>query len=218
MRLISSSVVGLVMHPLLGKLVVQGGEPVGWGCERSVPDASSYKYAPYPPPAVSADKMSSAQLLELEQGCKSMLVAWMINQGAKSEHPFCAVFDAHNKLIFRVNQIVSRHGKACLVLIFHTRHRIHTKDFPEMFWYANKIHSVCVEQYAMSPTTLLLNAYYKSAAEGGGFGVSAISRPTTTSRPRRRAPTVSRLQPLGSSSYPPLSSSLSLSDAPPPPS
>jgi hypothetical protein len=77
-----------------------------------------------------------------------------------------------------------------------------------MFWYANKIHSVCVEQYAMSPTTLLLNAYYKSAAEGGGFGVSAISRPSPTSRPRRRAPptAASRLhQALGSSSYPPLS-------------
>ena len=184
MRLISSSVVGMVMHPLLGRLVLQRGVPVGWGCERPIPDSASYKYAPYPSPAASTDNMPSEQLQQLEQGCKSLLVTWMMNQGTKSEHPFCAVFDMQSKQIFRVNQIVSRHGKACLVLIFHTKHRIHTKDFPEMFWYANKIHSVCVEQYAMSPTTLLLNAYFKTPAEGGGFGVSAISRPT--SRPRRR--------------------------------
>lgn len=152
------------------------GAAVGWGCNQIVPDPHSFQYAQAPPPAASMAAMPITDLRRLESMSKLLIVDWMVDRGAKFEHPFCSVFDIRSHLIYPINQIVSMHGRPCLVLIFHTLKRIPTKDHPEMFWYANRIHTVCVEQYAISPTTILLNAYYKNLSRGLDVGLSAISR------------------------------------------
>lgn len=175
-RVFSSSVSGIVFHPMLVKLDMREGIVVGWACN-AIPEGGLHNYTcthlgirapelimPYP------------DLVRLRMASRTALMDWLMWRGVSIEHPACALFDSRDRKLYCVNMLAKKHGKACLVLTFYTQRRIARRTHKDLLQYANQIHSVCVEQYAMCATTLIISIFYKDAHEGGGIGINAISR------------------------------------------
>lgn len=120
-------------------------------------------------------------LLQLRAEALDQLSEWMRDKGLEKEAEGCAVFDPRSNRMYPIDLIASKHGRAYLIILLHTRRRIPRTRHAQVLLYANEVHGVCVEQYAMSPTTIVINVYFKGQAEGGGTGVSAISRPSAGS-------------------------------------
>lgn len=188
---LSSSVTAFLLHPLLSRRVQTEGGQTCWGTQVAVPEPESYRRAPYPPAATSLPAISLEMLIE---DTNPQICNWFQARNIQVVDHDCAVFDPRTKKIYTIDMIVNRHGRVCVVLVFFTPNRIPKRSHAEILNYASEIHSVCAEIYAMSPTTLVLNAFFKPAIEGGGTGVAAISREfrpgqrqtVLTHEPRRR--------------------------------
>lgn len=179
----STSVTALLCHPLLVQAQISDeGMSARWACLavplismggftcriRDIEDEPGFR-------------LSLDDLIQLRSATRDQVNEWLLTKGLEIENPPCAIYDPRSNHMYPIDMIASRHGQAFLIILLHTRRRIPRTRHAEMLQYAREIHGVCIEQYAMSPTTILVNVYFKGQAEGGGTGVSAISRPTPSS-------------------------------------
>lgn len=183
----STSVTALICHPLLMRMHTTEDEHVTetrWLCP-VIPAGvlSGYECITCPIEREPAFSLQISDLIRLRSEAHAQVDVWMRAKGFARESDLCALVDPRSFRMYPIDMIASRHGKAYLIFLMHTRRRIPRSRHASALVYATEAHGVCVEQYAMSPTTIILNVYFKGQAEGGGTGVSAISRPTVAQTP-----------------------------------
>lgn len=177
----STSVAALVCHPLLMTTHTsedEHGTRSRWVCP-AIPLVALHGYECVTC-SIDREPAFNLPLHDLTRLCtstRSQVDEWLRVKGFVRETDACALIDPRSNRMYPIDLIASRHGKACLIILLHTRRRIPRSRHAYALFYANEVHGVCIEQYAMSPTTIVLNTYFKGQAEGGGTGVSAISRP-----------------------------------------
>ena len=194
MGYLSGSVTAFLLHPMLARRVLTGphGACIGWGTTILVPDAQSYTRSPLPAAAEEEFTMPQEDWERLTRQVTPKIYDWFNARHIEIMDHNCAVFDPRTKKLYIINMVVKKHGKVCVVLVFFTPNRIPRRQHTELFEYANKVHGVCAEIYAMSPTTLILNAFFKTPAEGGDTAVCAISRPSPPAQQQDHAPRTRR--------------------------
>jgi len=90
----------------------------------------------------------------------------------------CGIVDTMAGNVYPIELIVSRHAKPCLVSILYTQNRISRNLASSAVAHAAKIHAICADQYAMQVTTLIINVFFTSDAQGNQtVGINGISRP-----------------------------------------
>lgn len=90
----------------------------------------------------------------------------------------CGIVDTATGSVYPIELIVSRHAKACLVSILYTQKRVTRNLASAAVAHMAKIHAICVDQYAMQVTTLIVNVFFTTDAHGHQtVGVNGISRP-----------------------------------------
>ena len=177
-RVYSTSPSGLVLHPMLVKLLIRESRVVGWECKVIHPDdAVNYTYAHNALSDLHVLKMSTQESTRLMLESRYARENWFISKGISILHNNCALVDPRCKKIYHINLLGKKEGRACLVLLLPSQNRIPRQYHKELQLYANEIHGVCIEQYAMCVTTVLVNIFFKEPGEGGGVGVCGICRP-----------------------------------------
>jgi len=100
----------------------------------------------------------------------------------------CGIVDTMAGTVYPIELIVSRHAKPCLVSILYTQNRISRNLASSAIAHAAKIHAICADQYAMQVTTLIINVFFTSDAQGNQtVGINGISRPLVQPGAGRRA-------------------------------
>lgn len=177
----------MVCHPLLATVRASDWGQSSWTCKRIPPqEALEYTIARCQLLQEPAYDLSILDLQWLRGESRGLLVDWISSKGMALEHAACAVVDPRIKRVYPLDMITSRHAKPHLVVILYTKKRIARTDFPVAIGYANEIHGVCVEQYAMNTTTVVVNIFFKSECRSDGFGIAGISRPSPSWPTRRR--------------------------------
>lgn len=179
-----ASVYGMICHPLLAKLDASSRE---WRC-RAIPPENMRHYNTIRCPVLlnPSCETSIMELLRLKQTSHTQLIQWITRKGMALEQAPCGIVDTATGNVYPIELIVSRHAKACLVSILYTQKRITRNLASAAVAHAAKIHAICVNQYAMQVTTLIINVFFTTDAQGHQtVGVTGISRPLQQGAGRR---------------------------------
>lgn len=145
----------------------------GWECSTLTPQMTrEYTIRRCPLLESPAYELSILDEHRLRAESRVHLINWAVSKGFVLEHMGCGIIDMHNKHIYPVEMITSRRGKPCLMVILYTKKRIPRGQFVAAIDYASTIHGVCIEQYAISATTIVVNAFF----DENGVGVSGVNR------------------------------------------
>ena len=178
----STSPTALVCHPLLVRMHTRDDESgqstvlLNPPIQVPIPGLGCYNYIACELESEPAFRLSLAEAFDLRISTRAQITEWMRSKGFQKEEGPCYFVDTRSLRMYGVHTITSRREQAHIVIALFTRRRIPRARHASALAHANEIYRVCVEQYAMSPTTIIINAYFKGAAQGGGTDVSGISR------------------------------------------
>lgn len=104
-------------------------------------------------------KLTDEEMTRRKSDTKAAIHVWCFTHSVYVERQECAVVDTRSFELYPIDFIARKHNKVHTVIVFHTRKRIPKHRYDEVLQYARDMHAVCVQLYAMCPTTLVLNTF-----------------------------------------------------------
>lgn len=174
---LSTSVYAMICHPLLA---TRNTDTMEWGCRAITPEGMrEYCTKLFPVLQNPAYEVPILELQRMKRESNSRLIEWITRKGMSLERMPHGIIDTKSKHVYPIEFIVSRHAKPCLVSILYTQKRIPRTLVPSVIAHAGKIHTICVEQYAMQVTTVIINVFRNVNAQGiRSVEIAGISRPS----------------------------------------
>ncbi len=165
MAVLSASVAGLLMHPLLARVLLTDSAPSSWECLAAVPDKAAYTYA-VPAQALTQEyRMEYADWVRMTSQ-SGMQVGQTVSVASNIHGACCALLDTRRKKTYFIDLVGEcTNGKLCLTLIHYSRKEVDRKARDSLVRHAATIRRVCAEQYALAAITMVINVYFSDPLE-----------------------------------------------------
>jgi hypothetical protein len=177
--MVTTSTNALIAHPLLVHLTGMNR----WQCVAYVPDAEQYVLAPRPNSDLGPN-ITSVEWELMETGGYQAVKEVLARQRLTILSPYCAIMDTREKRLYHVDLVAEQDGRACLILLTHTRSRMSKRARSNMVSHLEEMASVCREHYTVAATVMAINVQYGPTGvvetklfKGGTGLVRGASRP-----------------------------------------
>jgi hypothetical protein len=180
----STSTNALLFHPLLVKASAHARTQ--WECNTDIQNIESYQIKKCDIREDPEYKITEEDMMRLRTESKNAIRQWCLLHSVFIEGSMCAMIDTRSHEVYPVDLIARKHDKAQIITIFYTKKRIPKHRYDGILQYTKDLHEVCIQLYALCPTTLALNIYPKTTDGVETMDVIQISRAQWSGQRRRR--------------------------------
>lgn len=153
--MVTTSTNALLAHPLLVHLTGMNR----WQCVAEVPNADEYVLSPRPNSDLGPN-ITSVEWELMETGGYQAVKEVLSRQRVTIMSPYCAIMDTREKRLYHVDLVAEQDGRACLILLTHTRSRMSKRARESMVRHLEEMACVCREQYTVAALVMAINVQY----------------------------------------------------------
>ncbi len=153
--MITTSTNALLAHPLLVHLTGMNR----WQCVAEVPNADQYVLAMRPNNDLGPN-ITGVERALMETGGFQAVTEVLARQRLTVLAPYCAIMDTREQKLYHVDLVAEQDGRACLILLTHTRSRISKRGKEQMLNHLEEMASVCREHYTVAVKVMAINVQY----------------------------------------------------------
>jgi hypothetical protein len=153
--MLTTSTNALLAHPLLVHLTGMNC----WQCVAEVPEADQYVLAPRPNSDLGPN-ITSVEWELMETGGFQAVKEALARQRMTILSPYCAIMDTQKKRLYHVDLVGEQDGRACLVLLTHTRSRMSKRATTSIQSHLAEMAAVCREYYTVAAKLFAINVQY----------------------------------------------------------
>jgi len=155
-RMITTSTNALLVHPLLVHLTGMNR----WQCVAEVPNADQYELALRPDNHDLGPNITGVDWALMESMGYQAVMEMLARQRMTVLAPYRAIMDTREQKLYHVDLVAEQDGRACLILLTHSRSRMSKRAKEQMLNHLEEIASVCREHYTVAAKVMAINVQY----------------------------------------------------------